>query len=229
MIGASVNEHWWFLVFIAVYASAALLLSALLGHVHEAWPRLYWSFFTTQSFAFLGVFAIARLAHAMVIVRPRHLLRHVWNDFTANAETHRSLARGLPFVALMPVFFSIFSSVKILIPELSPFDWDLALAEWDQVLHGGIAPWTILHPVIGRPWITGALSVAYFSWFHVLPIVCLWQAFTTKRSELRTQFFSFCHCCSSGSFSAMSLQRRSLRQGLASSVGLPDLPIPMRR
>jgi PAP2 superfamily len=189
MVKESFSEHRWLLALVGGYGVAALLVSALLGQAHGAWPRFYLSFFASKSIVFLGIFVIIRLLHAMIIVRPERLLQHVWNDFTASAENHLTLARALPFILLLPVFFSIFTSVKVLIPAINPFTWDLAFMEWDRSLHGGVAPWEILHPLVGQPWITGALSFLYYAWFYVMQIVCLWQAFTAKRPQLRTQFF----------------------------------------
>jgi hypothetical protein len=79
--------------------------------------------------------------------------------------------------------------LKVLIPVLNPFSWDASFALWDRVVHGGVEPWRILQPIVGHPIITFAIDLLYRSWFYVLQLVCIWQAFSVKRPQLRMQFF----------------------------------------
>jgi hypothetical protein len=125
----------------------------------------------------------------MLIVRPERLLDHVLRDFLYNPAVHRQLAAGLPLVVAVPVFFSVFASLKGFIPEINPFGWDAAFAAWDRWIHGGIDPWRILQPVVGHPVITFFFDLVYCSWFYVLQLVCIWQAFSVTRPQLRMQFF----------------------------------------
>lgn len=175
--------------FVFAYAACGLLISAFFGQAGEAWPLLYIGFFFSKSLVLLLIYVFARLLHAMVIVRPARLFAHVWNDFTANPDVHRQLAAGIPLAILVPVFLSVFASLKVLIPEVNPFGWDATFAEWDRLLHGGIDPWRILQPVIGHPFITFMFDNVYCAWFYLLQLVCIWQAFSVSRPRLRMQFF----------------------------------------
>jgi hypothetical protein len=92
-------------------------------------------------------------------------------------------------VVLIPVFLAIYASFKVLIPEINAFGQDASLARWDRLIHGGMDPWLLLHPVLGNPVVTRALDWLYGGWFAVLQLICLWQAFSLKRPRLRLQFF----------------------------------------
>jgi hypothetical protein len=185
----SMRTHAAVIAIVLAYAVCGLLISTLLGHADKTWPALYIGFYFSKSLILLLIYVFARPLHAMVIVRPARLLDHVWRDFAHNPEVHRQLAAGLPLVIVMPVFFSVFASLKGLIPEISPFGWDVAFADWDRFVHGGLDPWRILQPVVGYPFVTFVFDLIYCSWFYVLQLICIWQAFSIARPQLRMQFF----------------------------------------
>jgi hypothetical protein len=189
LLVGSMRAHTAAIALVLGYAAGGLLTSTLLGHADKTWPALYVGFYLSKSALLLLFYVFFRLVHAMVIVRPARLLEHVWRDFAQNPVVHRQLAAGLPLVILMPVFFSVFASLKGLIPEINPFGWDVAFARWDRFVHGGVDPWRILQPVFGHPFATFLLDLVYCSWFYVLQLICIWQAFSIARPRLRMQFF----------------------------------------
>jgi hypothetical protein len=189
MTMASTLAHAWAIALVLVYAAGGLFVSTFLGHFDRAWPFLYFEFYLSKSLFLLLIYVLGRLVHAMVIVRPARLFEHIRRDFAANPEVHRQLAAGLPLVIAVPVFFSIFASLKGLIPEINPFSWDITFANWDRFVHGGVEPWRILQPIIGLPFVTFVFDLIYQSWFYVLQLVCIWQAFSISRPQLRMQFF----------------------------------------
>ena len=67
----------------------------------------------------------------------------------------------------MPVLASTFTVIKMSIPSFAPFSWDTTFEEWDRWLHGGVAPWELIQPVLGSPGITYGLNWAYIFWFQV--------------------------------------------------------------
>jgi hypothetical protein len=196
---------------VLAYAVAGLAFSAFLGQADQAWPILYVSYLLPKSGVLLAVFVLARLLHAMVVVRPPRLIRHVWWDFTANPETHRQLAAGLPLVILLPLFLAAFAAFKVLIPELNFYHWDETFAIWDRLIHGSVDPWRILQPVLGHPIVTYVVNLLYGGWFAVMQVVCLWQAFSLKRPRLRLQFLT--------SFILVWIVLGSVGATLLSSVG----------
>ena len=88
----------------------------------------------------------------------------------------------------MPFFLSAFTAFKVMIPALSPFNWDLTFALWDQALHGGLHPWEWLQPLLGRPAVTLAINYTYMLWFIALHLTLFWQTFSVRDSRLRMQF-----------------------------------------
>ena len=189
MLFGSMRAHAAVIALVLAYAAGGLVISTLLGHADKTWPALYVGFYLSKSALLLLFYVFFRLLHAMVIVRPARLFEHVWRDFAQNPEVHRQLATGLPLVIVVPVFFSVFASLKGLIPEINPFAWDVVFADWDRFVHGGVDPWRILQPVFGYPFVTWLLDLVYCSWFYVLQLICIWQAFSIARPRLRMQFF----------------------------------------
>jgi len=122
------------------------------------------------------------------VVRPERL------TLTLLAETYRNflcrerLAATVPVMVALMVFLSVFSSMKMLIPVLHPYDWDVRLHALDVGLHGGVAPWRLLQPWLGHPSVTGFINLAYNLWFFVLFAVLYWQVFAVRRPRLRLQF-----------------------------------------
>lgn len=174
---------------IVAYGLFGLLTSSVAGRMEEAWPFLYVQFFFSKSALLVLLYVLARVLHGMLIVRPARLLEHIRWDFTANPEVHRQLAAGLPLVLAIPLFLSVFASLKVLIPDINPFGWDTTFARWDKLIHGNEDPWHRLQPLLGHPAVTYALDRLYSAWFYVVQVVCIWQAFSVRRPQLRMQFF----------------------------------------
>lgn len=90
---------------------------------------------------------------------------------------------------MLAFFMGAFLYCKMLIPVIEPFSWDAAFAEWDRLLFGA-DPWRLIHPIVGTPWATFVLDVAYSSW---VPAVFLFWAglFASPRvpRQLRVQYW----------------------------------------
>jgi hypothetical protein len=138
---------------------------------------------------YLFFFVLFYLAYVMVAVRPARLIGHLVTDIQANWLVAERLFGGLVMVLILQVFFSIFTSMKAMIPVINPFSWDPALSEWDRALHGGIDPWALMQPLIGYPLVTTAINFLYQCWLFVLYGVLVWQAFSLRDQRLRMQFF----------------------------------------
>ena len=112
-----------------------------------------------------------------------HDLKTVW------LTPHRLLGYAIVHLSL-PVFMSTFQCIKIAIPAVVPFSWDVAFHDWDVALHGGRMPWEWLQFIEGDD-PTLWLNVAYNLWFFVLFGLVVWQGFSNNRA-LRFRFlFSF--------------------------------------
>ncbi len=89
----------------------------------------------------------------------------------------------------LPIFLSVFSSFKSLIPKLQPFAWDVPLAELDRLLHFGVDPWVLLQPLLAQPSAVRALDFLYHPvWSLLLFALWSWQAADLRRPALRLQF-----------------------------------------
>lgn len=58
------------------------------------------------------------------------------------------VAAGLVLFTSVTLFYGAFTSAKNLLPEVSHFDWDIALADLGEWMHGGTPPWRLLHPFL---------------------------------------------------------------------------------
>lgn len=88
----------------------------------------------------------------------------------------------------LPIFLSVFSSFKSLIPKLQPFGWDGPLAEADRFLHFGVDPWILLQPLLAQPLVVRAIDFLYHpAWSLLLFALWSWQATDLRRPALRLQ------------------------------------------
>ena len=99
-----------------------------------------------------------------------------------------ALLLSMPTVLAFPLFVSLFSSFKALIPFLQPFSWDAGLAELDRALHGGTDPWRYFEPLLAHPLLIRTLDFIYHPvWSLGLFVLWSWQALDRRRPELRLQ------------------------------------------
>jgi hypothetical protein len=128
------------------------------------------------------------LVRIMVFVRPRALIRYLAEDLQKRQKLRERLVLGLPMLVVLPVFFSLFSSMKTLIPLIHPFSWDSRLERIDRWLHGGRAPWEWLQPLLGSDAATTIVNFFYNAWLFIMLTVVCWQAFSAHHRVLRMQF-----------------------------------------
>jgi hypothetical protein len=146
---------------------------------------------------FLLAFFCGHAIYVMIFVRPEHLIRYILADLRKNYVNAERVLIALPILAFMPVFISVFTSFKTMIPFINPYSWDTVFVEWDAVLHGGVQPWQLLQPFLGSPSVTSIINFFYNLWFFVMYGVLLWQAFSLRDLRGRMQFFlTFIGCWS---------------------------------
>ncbi len=125
----------------------------------------------------------------MAVERPDRPLTQLWREVSTSFVTPERLAHAAPVLVAMLVFGGTFTVVKAAIPFFVPFSWDQAFEQMDRWLHGGVAPWELLQPLLGRPVITHAINWAYNFWFYFMSLIWVWQAFRQSDNGLRLQFF----------------------------------------
>ncbi|QEX20401.1 hypothetical protein FRZ61_03180 [Hypericibacter adhaerens] len=132
---------------------------------------------------------ICNVIRVIAAERPKRPLVRLKQEFWAVLATPQRLASALPILLFLPLFGSTFTMVKSTIPTLNPYGWDQTFEQWDRWLLGGAAPWELLHPLLGHPWITAAISWVYNLWFPMLAFMMTWQAFAQGNPRLRAQYF----------------------------------------
>jgi hypothetical protein len=187
--GWQLRLHLWLLLAVFAYAAAALIAVALLDVPDNFSLSLYTDIVALATGVVLLLFLLGHPVYVMLWVRPQQLTRYILADWRERCFTADRLLTALPILVFLPVFISVFTSFKTMIPLIHAYDWDPTFAALDQALHGGVAPWALLQPLLGRPWLTSTINAAYQTWFFVLYGVVFWQAFSLRRPRLRMQFF----------------------------------------
>ena len=188
-LASVLRAHLWLVAIILLYLAAAYLVARHHGLTQSMSVSIYGFLVPQMTGVYLFFFALFYLAYVMVVVRPARLIRHLVTDIQGNWLVTERLFGGLVIVLIQQVFFSIFTSMKAMIPVINPFSWDATLAEWDRTLHGGVDPWALMHPVIGYPLVTTVINFLYQCWLFVLFGILVWQAFALNDQRLRMQFF----------------------------------------
>ena len=155
------------------------------------------AFFTTSfyskalhwaTFFFLLLFVAYRTFYIMIVKRPRRLTRAIIEDLKTYFTWGRFFT-ALPMLVLIPVFFSLFTTAKNMIPVINPFSWDPFFAQMEAWIHFGKQPWEWLQPILGYAVVTMVISFFYKLWFVTKFFVMYWQTFSLKNPALREQFF----------------------------------------
>ena len=180
--------HRDFIVLVALYCLAGWLAVDGAGQPARVSFFQYNGIIPQVTAVCLILFAIGYPLAVMVFVRPRHLFSYMMADLKTVWLVPERLVGGAIVFLLLPSAISVYSSIKLLIPVLQPYAWDVTFLAWDRALHGGADPWRLLHPVLGYPSVTSALNFFYNLWFFVLYGVLFWQAFSLRDPRLRMQF-----------------------------------------
>jgi hypothetical protein len=169
-IGSGYGVAWWF----------------ELQHKHSL--TLYSRTFLWGLLGAVWLLAIVFLVRALAVTRPPRLFPYLRNELTGRYLTIERLCAILPVVLLTGPFFSTFTSLKLMIPDLHPFAWDATFARWDAAVHGGVQPWRILQPLLGFPPATTVMNILYYLWFALLYGGLIWQLLAFRDRTLRDRF-----------------------------------------
>lgn len=183
------HAHRWLIAFILFFLVCEIVTVQLIELPENISVLRYSTRVQLWTLAFLGIFAFLYPVYVMVFVRPRALIRYIFEDLRTNYLTVERLLGGAIILAFLPLFVSVFTTFKTIIPVTHPYAWDVEFAEWDRLLHGGFHPWELLHPLLAFPWSTSVINFFYHLWIFVLYGILLWQSFSTRDPRLRMQFF----------------------------------------
>jgi PAP2 superfamily len=186
--GRALHAHRWLIG----YTLAYLLAGLSVGHLAALPERMSLSLYSVSSLKVLlgciGAFVLLYPIYVMLWLRPERLTQMIITDFRTRYLTADRLLGALVVLAVLPLFVSVFTGIKALIPVLHPYAWDESFAVLDRMVHGGVDPWRLLQPVLGHPWVTTAINFFYHLWLFVVYGVLFWQAFSTRDPRLRMQF-----------------------------------------
>jgi hypothetical protein len=184
---AEVRSDAWFYVSVAAYIGAAYLLASTFQAEGRVRPFLYVTSWTVQT-AFFGFIALLAASIVSGVLRkPRSPVSGACEAF-AQALSPRFVA-GLLMLAVLPIFYGTFTSIKNMLPSIAEFAWDPWLADVDRALHGGFDPGLVLRHLFGTE-LTLAVDYVYsVLWFFLLIGVAAWAACSRDCAHLRTRFF----------------------------------------
>jgi hypothetical protein len=185
---AAFRQDAWLIAIIIAYTAAGAWVAV---HFEAASVLSVGLYFGVYSFILpLTLFLIfaGRALYIALVIRPKRPFTMLMSDLRHNLATPRRLARGLPMLLFIPLLGGTFSVIKAAIPLIQPFSWDARLERWDRWLHGGAAPWELLQPILGHPFVSASINVEYNLWFLVLWFIWIWQFFTLREPQRRMQF-----------------------------------------
>lgn len=188
-LAAVLRAHRWLIAGVLAYCLIAYSAARYYGTSDLLLVSYYaWGVPVTTAI-YLFFFALIYVVYVMIAVRPDRLTAYITAEIGGKWLTVERIAGALVILLLLQLFFSIFTSLKSMIPYVNPFAWDPDLTAWDRTIHGGVDPWRLLQPVIGFPFATAVVNLLYQCWLAVMYGVLFWQAFCVRRQALRMQFF----------------------------------------
>lgn len=183
------RQHAFFMAFIILYVLAFFVEASVLDPSRIA-TKAFTSYFIAYVYLALFVFYICfYMLYVMFFIHPENLVETCLAGIRTKILPKERVLMALPILIFLPIFLSIFTQVKTMIPLANPFSWDEVFAAWDLSLHGGHQPWVWLQPILGHPLVTKGTYILYILWFFVLQGVVFWQTFSISRPCLRMQFF----------------------------------------
>lgn len=186
------KAEWIFVALVALYVGLSWFTAVIYGLSDDFYPVMYLSTaaqFAAVFFFFYFLWRCSRAFYIMVRIRPDKLGLYLWHDLRDGPLQKERFIRALPpFIALI-FFFSTFTSMKMLIPYIQPFSWDVVFADLDKFIHFNNDPWLVLQPIIGIPFSSFVISMVYILWLGALFLVIYWQIFSLKQPLLRMRFF----------------------------------------
>ena len=177
--------NWWFCIVSVAYLGFALAFSKLYGAPFDLYLLAFESIGITLT-GFIFLFC-ARVIFVMAFIRPKRLIHYLLQDLHCYVTSAR-IRFSVPVLVLIPIFISAFGIFKAAIPFINPYFLDIKISNWDNLLHGGQDPWSLLQPIIGFPLVTMVINIFYHLWFFVMISFLYWQACRIENARLRMQF-----------------------------------------
>jgi hypothetical protein len=178
----------WLLGLVFAYWFAGIVIAYYANLPTGATIGTYLPIYMEMMPGMLLALVIGRCFVIMLIERPARPLTQIIGELRGSMFIPRRIANALPMLFAMLVFGGTFTVIKSSIPSFNPYSWDVTFEAWDRWLHGGVAPWLLLQPLLGKPIVTHYINIAYAVWFIVLCFTWVWQVFSLRDERLRRQF-----------------------------------------
>jgi hypothetical protein len=140
--------------------------------------------------------ALAQIGVLVLLVRALlsgspNPLRRLLDPFRYRLGSPMLAVAVLAPVVLMPMLFTGFGVLKMLLPLTTSFAWDDSLAAFDRALFFGRPPWELTHALLGSLEATAAIDRIYSGWVPLLSFAILGFAFFAPRYDRARFFLSF--------------------------------------
>ncbi len=199
-LGGAIRRNRLLLTIVGLHLLAGIGVSAYLD-------QSFWSSTAPKvlgSFKILSLFMVAnyllwRLAVAIFQVKPKKPIHWMIADLRSVLSDRTQAVDFLVCYLCVNVIILSFTYLKGVIPEVNSFSWDPFFAQLDRSIHGGVDVWRLLHPVLGSPYVTTLINMAYHGWFALIYLaICL--ACLDRRDPNKSMVFlvAFALCWSVG-------------------------------
>lgn len=138
----------------------------------------------------LQIGALVMLVRALLSRSPNPLRRLI-DPFRNRLRSPMLTAASLSPLVLMPMLFTGFGVLKMLLPLNVPFAWDDRLAAADRALFFGHQPWELTHFLFGSVEATIVIDRLYSGWVLLLSFAILGFALFAPRYDRARFFLSF--------------------------------------
>ncbi|MFV0492800.1 MAG: phosphatase PAP2 family protein [Pseudorhodobacter sp.] len=189
-IGAILWRDRWVFGLIALHwlVTVSIITAADLPYENSAIRALF-RIFTILMPVYLLVLLIWRIIAISRANPGKRPIPILMRDLREIATDFDGLLRGAFMLVGVSIFFGNFSVLKLSIPQLNPFGWDLTFAGLDAALHFGTDPWRYFWSFLGNTAGIHFLNAVYVFWLFLLYFVNFAGAFTRTDPQLRRTYF----------------------------------------
>ncbi len=184
------NRLICFIIFL--YIVLAMLTSTLFNFAIDL--RIYHRTWWISNLLFVVPALLGASVVGIIRSRPKSWTDLLQEHYLRGSILSQRAVVALPIIALFPLLFSTFTSMKHSLFIINPFLLDPYLIFIEQYVHGG-QPWALLHPFLGHHAVTFLLDIGYTAWFFVIFSVLTAVSGWIERPLLRKQYLiSFALC-----------------------------------
>ncbi|PMO62645.1 hypothetical protein BCT06_01300 [Vibrio breoganii] len=126
----------------------------------------------------------------LLFKRSKSPLTEIFKDYKLRVLNLKSILSSFTLISILGVNSSIYTSFKVLIPEINGFSYDLPFYYIDKYLHFGHSPWEITHQVFSTENLTMMINVIYNLWFFVFWIFICSIVFSLKSIRFKHMILS---------------------------------------